>query len=305
MRRQSLERRWCGIRVSRRRGRNHIAASVDSASGVPRPECQRNRSEDPAYVSPALFRRCVIVKSVRVPIMRRCDGPSSGSPRSHLRTYQSIGLNPVLQSIVVRLRRQRFQILEKMIAVTGPGPLTILDIGGTEEYWRCVSDGGVHTKLRITLLNVGVSPVIDPSFTSVAGDARAMPEFADKQFDIVFSNSTIEHVGDFSDQMRMANEVRRIGRRYCVQTPNRYFPVEPHFIFPFLQFLPVAVRVELILGLRLGWYGSQPLRQQVLDDVRSIRLISRTELQRLFPDATIVDERWYGLAKSFVACGPS
>ena len=215
-------------------------------------------------------------------------------------SYGSIGHNRILQRVVARLRRQRFQILRNLLSELA-GPVTILDIGGVAEYWQLVTGGVLSDDLHITLLNVNASPVSHAKFTTLAGDGRAMPQFVDKQFDIVFSNSTIEHVGSFQDQVRMAKEIRRIGRRYYVQTPNRYFPIEPHFIFPFLQFLPVAVRVWLILRLRLGWYGTRPTPPQVLNDVTSIRLLSRAEMRLLFPDATIADEKWCGLVKSFVA----
>ena len=214
--------------------------------------------------------------------------------------YRSIGHNRILQRVVARLRQQRFQILRNLLSELAR-PVTILDIGGIAEYWQLVAGGVLNDDFHITLLNVDAYPVSHANFTTLAGDGRAMPQFVDQQFDIVFSNSTIEHVGSFQDQVRMAKEVRRIGRRYYVQTPNRYFPIEPHFIFPFLQFLPVAVRVWLILQLRLGWYGTRPTRPQVLNDVTSIRLLSRAEMRLLFPDATIADEKWCGLVKSFVA----
>ena len=216
-------------------------------------------------------------------------------------SYRSIGHNRILQATVVGLRRQRFQIMQKVLAGL-PGSVTILDIGGTPAYWDLVTAGRSNDNLHVTLLNVVAIPTSHPNFTSVAGDGRAMPEFADKQFDIVFSNSTIEHAGDLRDQERMAKEIRRIGRRYCIQTPNRYFPIEAHYIFPFFQFLPVKVRVWLVRHLRLGWYGAPPGYDQVLADVKSIRLLSRAEFQQLFPEATIVNETWGGLVKSFVAC---
>ena len=214
--------------------------------------------------------------------------------------FRSVGQHPLLLRIVSRLRKRRFQILRQLLDAAA-APVTILDIGGTATYWELVTDGQVGENLRITLLNTDSFPATHTNFSALAGDGRSMPRFADKQFDIVFSNSTIEHVGDFNDQMRMADEVRRVGRRYYVQTPNRYFPIEPHFIFPFFQFLPVWLRVDLVLRLRLGWYGSRPTREQVLADVTGIRMLTRRELRQLFPDAAIVDERWCGLVKSFVA----
>jgi 2-polyprenyl-3-methyl-5-hydroxy-6-metoxy-1,4-benzoquinol methylase len=74
-----------------------------------------------------------------------------------------------------------------------------------------------------------------------------MPQFQNDEFDIVFSNSVIEHVGSYEEQNLMASEVRRVGKRYFIQTPNLFFPIEPHFLFPFFQFLPLDYRVTLII----------------------------------------------------------
>ncbi|HWS70973.1 MAG TPA: class I SAM-dependent methyltransferase, partial [Thermoanaerobaculia bacterium] len=64
------------------------------------------------------------------------------------------------------------------------------------------------------------------------------------------SNSVLEHVADMP---AMAREIRRVGRRWYVQTPNRWFPVEPHFLVPFFQFLPIATRAWLLTRFDLGW----------------------------------------------------
>lgn len=99
----------------------------------------------------------------------------------------------------------------------------------------------------------------------------------------------------------MATEVRRIGRSYYVQTPNRNFPIEPHFVFPFFQFLPVSMRVWLIQHFNLGWCERTPDYAQALVEVTSIRLLDRRECQTLFPEANIIEERFCGAVKSFVA----
>jgi len=87
----------------------------------------------------------------------------------------------------------------------------------------------------ITLVNLEPENASLPNTTSIAGDARKI-EAEDSRVDVVFSNSVIEHVGANQDQMQMAQEVRRVGKRYFIQTPNKYFPLEPHFLFPLFQF---------------------------------------------------------------------
>lgn len=134
------------------------------------------------------------------------------------------------------------------------------------------------------------------------GDARHM-DFASRSFDLVFSNSVIEHVGGFADQKRMADEVRRVGERFMIQTPNRYFPMEPHFVFPMFQFLPMSIKVYLLIKFRLGWVEKGHDAQHAREIVESIRLLSKKELCEMFPGARIYKEKFFGMTKSFIVIG--
>ena len=86
-----------------------------------------------------------------------------------------------------------------------------------------------------------------------------------------------------------------------VQTPNRWFPIEPHFHFPYFQFLPEAVKVRLLMRFSLGWFDRVHDLDQARAIAREIRLLTRREFARLFPEAKIVPEKYYGLTKSFMA----
>src|SRR5262249_32578923 len=108
--------------------------------------------------------------------------------------------------------------------------------------------------------------------------------FQDDAFDVAFCNPVIEHVPR-AERARMAVEIRRVAARYYVQTPNRWFPVEPHHMLPLYQFLP----------RRLRHYYDRRFDNDQID------LLDRFELQRLFPDATIHRERVFGLTKSLMA----
>jgi hypothetical protein len=132
-----------------------------------------------------------------------------------------------------------------------------------------------------------------------------MGQFRAGEFDVVFSNSVIEHLGTLNEQRWMADEIRRVGKRYFVQTPNRYFPLEPHFLVPFFQFLPLRMRVQLVRRFDLGWYGMGgiPDPEHAEAVVRSIRLLSAGELLRLFPDGRLYRERLFGLTKSLIVYG--
>ncbi|MBC8844888.1 class I SAM-dependent methyltransferase, partial [Escherichia coli] len=75
--------------------------------------------------------------------------------------------------------------------------------------------------------------------------ATDLSEIDDQQFDIVFSNSVIEHLYTWENQEKMAKEVLRVGKYHFIQTPNYWFPIEPHWVFPFFQFLPKSIRIRL------------------------------------------------------------
>ena len=220
-----------------------------------------------------------------------------------MRLARSIADNKRSNSLAAKLRRRRFALLESMMRGLSR-PIRILDVGGTEEYWRTMGFHGV-AEIQVTILNLQAQDATILGFRCVEGDARQMPQFRDKEFHIAFSNSVIEHVGGLADQARMAQEVRRVARHYYVQTPNRRFPIEPHFLFPFFQALPVGTRVWLLTHMRLGWHEKSPDREEAWRVVTGVRLLTKTEMIELFPEALLYEERFLGLVKSFVAYTPT
>lgn len=228
-------------------------------------------------------------------IPRKEAAPAEGS------LIKSLADNSAGDSLATRLRRARFALFLSLLGKLD-GHVEILDIGGTQEFWNLMTVGDPGN-VRVTLLNIDHQPVTSASFVSAAGDARSMPEFRDKSFDVVFSNSVIEHVGSYEEQRRMAREVMRVGKRYFVQTPNKRFPLEPHFLFPFFQYLPSVVRAQMVHRFDVGWYKRIPDYAAAKAEVDSIQLLTRKKFLALFPGATLHVERLAGLPKSFVAYG--
>ncbi len=171
---------------------------------------------------------------------------------------------------------------------------TVLDVGGTPETWL-----DQPNQPRVTVLNLAPPTTPLPTFMSFeTGDATRLA-YRDGAFDIAFSNSVIEHVGDFAVQQRMASELRRVARSYYLQTPARTFPVEPHFLAPFVHWLPASVGRRILRNFSVWGWITRPSRTDVDAAVTSIRLLSLRELRALFPDATILPERVFGVTKSW------
>jgi hypothetical protein len=203
-------------------------------------------------------------------------------------------------SLASRMRgRRNQQFLDAIREV--PRPLTIVDVGGRQAVWESMGFAD-RNDVHITLINIEPVPSTHRNVISVLGDARDMHVFHDRQFDVVFSNSVIEHLGTLDEMQKMAREIKRISKRYFIQTPYLYFPIEPHFVFPFFQFLPVPMQVYLVRHFNLGWIRRIPDRVLAERQVKSIKLISKTQMQALFPDAEIFEEKIFGLTKSLVAC---
>ncbi len=212
--------------------------------------------------------------------------------------FKMIADNRNQNSLATKLRRRRTIFFEKLLAPLDK-PVGILDVGGTEAYWM-MTDAAIKDGIVITLLNLETTHSSLPNSISISGDARQL-KFENCSFDIVFSNSVIEHVGSYEDQARMANEVQRVGKRFFVQTPNKYFPLEPHFLIPFFQFFPFKLRVWLLMNFSLGWFPKTPNKTDAAQIVGSIRLLNKHEFSQLFPGAKIYEEKIFGLTKSFIA----
>lgn len=215
-------------------------------------------------------------------------------------------------SLAAAKRRKRFDLFRWLIADL-PRPVRVLDVGGTQKFWEMMGCDDPDT-VDVTLLNLVHQPVTKPNFTSRVGDGVRLDQIRDKEYDITFCNSVIEHCGTFERQRAMADEVRRVGKRYYVQAPNWWFIIEPHFVFPAFHWLPVGARVALIKHFSLGWQQRWPNPEErkaiysvpmtAREFVQSVRLPTSTELCSLFPDGKLWRERVMGFTKSLVICGP-
>src|SRR4029077_755886 len=137
-----------------------------------------------------------------------------------------------IRSVTSSFRARRMYHCARLL---GLGARTnVLDVGGTPELWELLP---AELQPRVTLVNMPRAGVNGWSgWLSVGGDGCRLP-FRDSAFDVVFSNSVIEHVGGPVGQNAFASEVRRVGRSYWVQTPNYWSPIEPHLLTPFIHWM--------------------------------------------------------------------
>ncbi len=210
------------------------------------------------------------------------------------------GLFPAL--VAALSRRSRARRMALCVAELGIGPDTrVLDVGGTLDIWRLAP-----LRPRLVILNEPRAAEDGGDGVPVVfADGCALP-FRDASFDVVFSNSVIEHVGDARSQARFAAEVRRVGRAYWVQTPNRRYFLETHLLTPFVHWLPPGWQARLVGWGSVWEWIARPspdqLEYYLNHYLKSVRLLAARDLGRLFPGAQILRERFLGWTKSLVAC---
>jgi len=173
---------------------------------------------------------------------------------------------------------------------------SILDIGGTPYNWNLIG-----WKNKIVLLNItSHSDTACPNnFIFVTGDGTDL-QYPDKEFDIVFSNSVIEHVGSSQNQMKFSAEISRVGKRVWLQTPAREFFFEPHYLMPFIHWFSKKTQKKFIRNFSLWGLLSRPSQQLVNDTVDEINLLGYNEIKNLFPDYVIKKEKFLFMTKSYL-----
>lgn len=191
----------------------------------------------------------------------------------------------------------------------------ILDLGSeTGAAIHAVLQGTDASPANVYIADISATQIREGAsrfgYQPVVIDESGRLPFSDGFFDIVYCSSVIEHVTVPKDevwkvksgsefrrrarqrQRRFANEIRRLGRQYYVQTPYRHFPLESHSWLPFVAWLPRRLQIPL---LRLA--GKVWIKRTTPD----WHLLNRQEMVELFPEADIKIERSLGMTKSLMA----
>ena len=200
--------------------------------------------------------------------------------------------------IMGRFRKKRAEIFKKYIP--NIDELDVCDIGGSRHYWE-----KVHTIIRpkrLTILNVAD----DRQSKSHTGfykdlhievyDGRKIP-YPDKHFDVIICNSVIEHVPR-KYRAGLLLEIDRCSKNFFIQTPSLIFPIEPHFMIPFVHWLPRVISKKLIV---FGLYNifARPGRDKLSSYFDEVELLSLQEFRSYFPSGHIETEYFMGIPKSY------
>jgi Methyltransferase domain len=168
-------------------------------------------------------------------------------------------LNRLAARASLRSRRHKLRLFHELIRPTAD--TTVVDVGVADTpFGAGAGQAATHNFFealypwpeRVTAVGNVPLPHFEQAFPhirAVVADGRALP-FADGEFDVAFSNATVEHVGSRADQERFVGELCRVARRVFVTTPNRLFPVDPHTLLPVVHWLPDGRRPRALDHVR-------------------------------------------------------
>lgn len=214
------------------------------------------------------------------------------------------------RSLSTRFRRQRDVKLRALIDAVhaARGQVRILDMGGRVEYWSRVGLDYLRSKKAlITVVNLEASEISEELaqpdlFSTAVGDACNLTDVADNAYDLAHSNSVIEHVMTWDNMKGFAAETRRVAPYYYVQTPNFWFPIDPHFYkFPLYHWFPRPVRARILNTFPIAHVGRIEGVDNAFRVVDDARLLDSRQFRFLYPDAEVSYERVAGLGKSLIA----
>ena len=189
-------------------------------------------------------------------------------------------MNKYFGYLHTKSREEKFRLFVKLLKPTPS--MRILNVGASGPNFAFAEqfESLYEHPHQVTGGGISLSEVQDyrhsfPGVRSLVFNGCALP-FRDKSFDVVYSNAVIEHLADHYAQQRFATEVARVGRGWFVTTPNLYYPVEPHYHLPLVQFLPQSWQRSLVKGLGRTPHGN-------------LNLLTKRQLQRLLPDGDVID----------------
>ncbi len=217
----------------------------------------------------------------------------------------------ILSSVRERLIAQRIDLF-RTFRKPRDG-VSILDLGGESGEFLARIRNGLQGKFVIADIHEGHRSTVQEKYGCdfVLVDEDGPLPFGDREFDIVISNSVIEHVTlpknacctrvsqkewvDISlrRQRQFATEIRRVGKSYFVQTPHKGFPLETHTWLPFVNLLTHNQTISLVRFTDKFWIKHC--------GIVDWNLLSPLEMKTLFPDAEIYVERFLGFQKSIIA----
>jgi hypothetical protein len=190
------------------------------------------------------------------------------------------------------------------------GHIRLVDLGGTVNFWE---NWGLAAQphLAVTIVNdhhadktYENAPISLPNLSRLRADVLTLTAADLAGYDVIFSNSLIEHLPGQPAQRQLAQAIIDSGRPYFLQTPNKRSPVDPHFPKPYVPFFatwPRPLQARMLSWSALGSGSAAPSFEAALARLEHYHPLTKSDVRELFPRARVVMERPLGVPMSIIA----
>ena len=117
---------------------------------------------------------------------------------------------------------------------------------GEDKSYKSISDQSITSNFFSKVLKTSITD----NFTE--------DEIKNFQSDLVISNATIEHAGNFENQIKMCDNVINLSKKYfIIMTPNRFHPLEFHTKIPIIHWLPKKIHRKILRLFGLKFFAEE------------------------------------------------
>jgi hypothetical protein len=195
-----------------------------------------------------------------------------------------------IDKIVIRKRQEMCDIINKELSTDII--FDALDIGSTNDMKNESSNYLIQNLKNIQIYKSISDQEIENSFFSKNLKKSITDQFSDDEIqlmksDLVISNATIEHVGNFENQINMIRNMVLLSKKFFViTTPNRYHPIDFHTKVPFLHWLPKRIHRKILKLFSLEFFSKE----------ENLNLLSKKNLKIALEKSNVTDYKFFDIS---------
>ena len=193
----------------------------------------------------------------------------------------------IFDKIITKKRSQIVDIINDQIILNNINE--VLDIGTTNDTKNKSSNFIVKNLKNIKNFYSISDQLITSSFFKKTLQKSITENFSEYEIenlksDLVISNATIEHVGNYDNQKAMINNMIKLSKKMIIiSTPNRYHPLEFHTKIPFIHWLPKNIHRKILKNIKLTFFSKE----------ENLNLLSKSDLSSFVENEKVKSEFKY------------
>ena len=193
----------------------------------------------------------------------------------------------IFDKIITKKRLEIVDIINSQIVLNNISD--ILDIGTTSDTENISSNFIIKNLKNVKNFYSISDQLITLPFFKKKLQKSIIENFSEYEIenfksDLVVSNATIEHVGNYNNQKAMVSNMIKLSKKMVIiSTPYRYHPLEFHTKIPFIHWLPKKIHRMILKKFNLVFYSKE----------ENLNLLSRSDLSSFIKNEKIRSEFKY------------